>query len=158
MVRRPTRRLTTMAMLIALSMAVSPSAITPPRISFTETRLSNGLRLIVAEDHVAPVFSIAVVYNVGSRDERQGRTGFAHLFEHMMFKGSENVGTEQASVSDVHEWRQHERHHEQGPHTLLRDAAVQPRCDAADSRSQGSPPGVMRIRNLQIGAISSLNA
>jgi zinc protease len=92
MVRRPTRRLTTMAMLIALSMAVSPSAITPPRISFTETRLSNGLRLIVAEDHVAPVFSIAVVYNVGSRDERQGRTGFAHLFEHMMFKGSENVG------------------------------------------------------------------
>src|SRR5438067_1614518 len=52
----------------------------------------NGLRLIVAEDHTAPVFSIAVVYNVGSRDERTGRTGFAHLFEHMMFKGSENVG------------------------------------------------------------------
>src|SRR5882672_6404268 len=92
MARRPTGRLTTTAILMALSMAVSPSAITPPRISFTDTRLSNGLRLIISEDHVAPVFSIAVVYNVGSRNERQGRTGFAHLFEHMMFKGSENVG------------------------------------------------------------------
>jgi predicted Zn-dependent peptidase len=48
--------------------------------------------VIIAEDHNAPVFSIAVNYNVGSRDERPGRTGFAHLFEHMMFKGSENVG------------------------------------------------------------------
>src|SRR5260370_8823015 len=76
---------------MALSM-VAPSAITPPRISFTDTRLSNGLRLIVAEDHVAPVYSIAIVYNVGSRDERPGRTGFAHLFKHMMFKGSENAG------------------------------------------------------------------
>jgi predicted Zn-dependent peptidase len=91
MTRRPTGRLTTAA-LIALGLAVSPSAITPPSIAFTDTRLANGLRLIVAEDHLAPVFSIAVIYNVGSRDERQGRSGFAHLFEHMMFKGSENVG------------------------------------------------------------------
>ncbi len=68
------------------------SAITPPTVKFTDTKLPNGLRLIVAEDHVAPVFSVAVVYNVGSRNERTGRTGFAHLFEHMMFKGSENVG------------------------------------------------------------------
>ena len=97
MARTPTR-LTATAILIALSMAVSPSAITPPRISFTDTKLSNGLRLIVAEDHVAPVFSIAVIYNVGSRDERQGRTGFAHLFEHMMFKGSENVGPASTST------------------------------------------------------------
>jgi zinc protease len=93
MTRRPTgRRLTTVAALITFGLAVSPSAITPPRIAFTDTTLANGLRLIVAEDHVAPVFSIAVIYNVGSRDERKGRTGFAHLFEHMMFKGSENVG------------------------------------------------------------------
>ena len=49
--------------------------------------------VVISEDHSAPVFSIAVNYNVGSRDERKGRTGFAHLFEHMMFKGSENVGT-----------------------------------------------------------------
>jgi zinc protease len=63
-----------------------------PRVTFSDTRLDNGLRVIVAEDHSAPVFAVAVNYNVGSRDERKGRTGFAHLFEHMMFKGSEQVG------------------------------------------------------------------
>jgi predicted Zn-dependent peptidase len=63
-----------------------------PPIKFSDTRLSNGLRVIIAEDHYAPVFAIAVSYEVGSKDERPGRTGFAHLFEHMMFKGSENVG------------------------------------------------------------------
>ncbi|MEZ5319450.1 MAG: pitrilysin family protein [Vicinamibacterales bacterium] len=63
-----------------------------PRVTFSDTRLDNGLRVIIAEDHSAPVFAVAVNYNVGSRDERQGRTGFAHLFEHMMFKGSEQVG------------------------------------------------------------------
>jgi zinc protease len=62
------------------------------KIEFTDTRLKNGLRVIISEDHAAPVFAVAVNYNVGSRDERKGRTGFAHLFEHMMFKGSENVG------------------------------------------------------------------
>jgi zinc protease len=68
-------------------------AATPVRkIQFSDTRLGNGLRLIVAEDHSAPVFAIVVNYDVGSRDERKGRTGFAHLFEHMMFKGSANVG------------------------------------------------------------------
>ena len=71
-----------------LGLAASPV----PRIQFTDTRLKNGLRLIVSEEHAAPMFSIVVNYNVGSRDERKGRTGFAHLFEHMMFKGSENVG------------------------------------------------------------------
>jgi predicted Zn-dependent peptidase len=68
------------------------SAATTPKVTFTDTKLENGLRVIIAEDHVAPVFSIAVTYNAGSRDERKGRTGFAHLFEHMMFKGSERVG------------------------------------------------------------------
>ena len=91
MTRRLAHRLTAAAA-ATLALAASLSAITPPKITFTDTKLPNGLRLIVAEDHVAPVFSIAVVYNVGSRDERAGRTGFAHLFEHMMFKGSENVG------------------------------------------------------------------
>jgi predicted Zn-dependent peptidase len=77
---------------VAVASGALLSAITPPTVKFTDTKLPNGLRLIVAEDHVAPVFSVAVVYNVGSRNERAGRTGFAHLFEHMMFKGSENVG------------------------------------------------------------------
>ena len=63
------------------------------RVDFKETTLKNGLRVITVEDHSAPVIALSITYNVGSRDERQGRTGFAHLFEHMMFKGSENVGS-----------------------------------------------------------------
>jgi len=70
--------------------ATAQSKIQP--IKFSDTRLSNGLRVIIVEDHYAPVYAIAVSYKVGSKDERDGRTGFAHLFEHMMFKGSENVG------------------------------------------------------------------
>ena len=77
---------------LALVLSASAAAIAPPPIKFSDAKLKNGLRLIIAEDHVAPVFSIAVVYDVGSRNERPGRTGFAHLFEHMMFRGSENVG------------------------------------------------------------------
>jgi len=73
-------------------MAAAPSAQTAPTIKFSDTKLTNGLRVIIAEDRNAPVYSIVVHYIVGSRDERKGRTGFAHLFEHMMFKGSENIG------------------------------------------------------------------
>jgi predicted Zn-dependent peptidase len=87
---------------LAATVVVAVAA-TPPRldrgssasqaeVTFSDTRLKNGLRVIISEDHHAPVYSIAVSYNVGSRNERRGRTGFAHLFEHMMFKGSENVG------------------------------------------------------------------
>ncbi len=53
--------------------------------------LDNGLRVVLNQDNTAPVVTVAVYYDVGSRNERQGRTGFAHLFEHMMFQGSENV-------------------------------------------------------------------
>ena len=78
--------------LVALLASGALIAATIPRIEFTDTKLANGLRVIIAPDRSAPVFSVAVNYNVGSRDERRGRTGFAHLFEHMMFKGSLNVG------------------------------------------------------------------
>ena len=64
----------------------------PYTIEFKDFRLKNGLRVLLAEDHHAPTYSISVTYNVGSRDERPGHTGFAHLFEHMLFQGSENVG------------------------------------------------------------------
>src|ERR1700730_6831748 len=53
--------------------------------------LDNGLRVVLNEDHSVPVVSVAVYYDLGSRNEPEGRTGFAHLFEHMMFQGSENV-------------------------------------------------------------------
>jgi len=82
------RRLASAGVVVALGLAAAPL----PKIQFTDTKLKNGLRVIISEDHSAPVFTLAVTYNAGSRDERKGRTGFAHLFEHMMFKGSENVG------------------------------------------------------------------
>jgi predicted Zn-dependent peptidase len=72
--------------------ATLPAQTSSTAIKFTETRLANGLRVIISEDHAAPVYSIVVHYLVGSKDERKGRTGFAHLFEHMMFKGSQNIG------------------------------------------------------------------
>jgi len=77
-----------------LGVALAGSAAQPsvPKIDFTEHTLPNGLRVILAPDHTAPVVAISVTYNTGSRNERPGRTGFAHLFEHMMFQGSENVG------------------------------------------------------------------
>ncbi len=72
--------------------AVARTAADNMKVAFTDLKLKNGLRVILSEDHTAPLYSICVTYNVGSRDERPGRTGFAHLFEHMMFQGSENIG------------------------------------------------------------------
>src|SRR5580765_4660595 len=62
-----------------------------PPLAIEEYSLANGLRVVLNADNSIPVVSVAVYYNVGSRNERKGRTGFAHLFEHMMFQGSENV-------------------------------------------------------------------
>ena len=63
----------------------------PPRFDYTMTTLPNGLQVVLLEDHSTPVAHVAVWYHVGSKDEKPGRTGFAHLFEHLMFKGSKNV-------------------------------------------------------------------
>ena len=79
------------AILLAAACVASGSALTIPKVNFTDTRLKNGLRVIISPDRAAPVVSVSVAYNVGSRNERKGRTGFAHLFEHLMFKGSANV-------------------------------------------------------------------
>ncbi|HEX8151435.1 MAG TPA: pitrilysin family protein, partial [Pyrinomonadaceae bacterium] len=72
-------------------MEVHLSTVTLPQIAVERYTLGNGLRVVLSEDHSVPVVSVAVYYDVGSRNEREGRTGFAHLFEHMMFQGSENV-------------------------------------------------------------------
>ncbi|MGZ8842409.1 MAG: M16 family metallopeptidase [Pyrinomonadaceae bacterium] len=79
------------ALLLSLA-GVAMAQTSAARVNLKETRLANGLRVITVEDHNAPVIAVNVSYNVGSRNERPGRTGFAHLFEHMMFQGSENVG------------------------------------------------------------------
>ena len=62
-----------------------------PPTAIKQFTLTNGLRVILCEDRVIPVVSVSIYYDVGSRNEKTGRTGFAHLFEHMMFQGSENV-------------------------------------------------------------------
>ena len=64
---------------------------TVPEVAFSDQRLDNGLRVIVAEDHLAPVVAVNLWYDVGSKHEVPGKTGFAHLFEHVMFQGSRHV-------------------------------------------------------------------
>jgi predicted Zn-dependent peptidase len=78
--------------ILAFLLAIHVSNAFGQTVVFKEYTLRNGLRVILSEDHHAPTYSIAVTYNVGSRDEKPGQTGYAHLFEHMMFQGSENVG------------------------------------------------------------------
>ncbi|MEO8383381.1 MAG: pitrilysin family protein [Acidobacteriota bacterium] len=61
-------------------------------LNIEDYRLSNGLRVVLNEDHSAPLVAVNLWYHVGSKNERPGRTGFAHLFEHMLFSGSEHIG------------------------------------------------------------------
>jgi zinc protease len=67
------------------------AAAKPVDVPVVYYKLPNGLKVVISEDHVAPVVTVGVYYNVGFRVEPKGRTGFAHLFEHMMFQGSANV-------------------------------------------------------------------
>ena len=93
--RRGTYALTTL-LLVALAAAppvrLAAQALHVPYQTFT---LANGLKVIMHEDHSVPIVSVNTWYHVGSSDERPGRTGFAHLFEHLMFMGSEHVPTGQ---------------------------------------------------------------
>ncbi len=69
-------------------------------IPFTKYTLDNGLTLIVHEDHKAPIIAFNVWYHVGSKNEKPGKTGFAHLFEHLMFNGSEHYNDDYFSLMD----------------------------------------------------------
>ncbi|HEX2677094.1 MAG TPA: insulinase family protein, partial [Polyangiales bacterium] len=74
--------------------ATAPAAPGSSKLALTVVRktLDNGLRIVMNPDHTAPTVAVAVYYDVGSRNELRGHSGFAHLFEHMMFQGSQNVG------------------------------------------------------------------
>jgi predicted Zn-dependent peptidase len=63
-----------------------------PQVRIDRHQLANGLRVQLAPDGRAPIVAVNLWYDVGSRHEKPGKTGFAHLFEHMMFQGSANVG------------------------------------------------------------------
>lgn len=77
--------------LFACAFALSTIQAKPLNVPVVYYKLPNGLKVVISEDHMAPVVTVAVYYNVGFRVEPKGRTGFAHLFEHMMFQGSANV-------------------------------------------------------------------
>src|SRR5215471_12747700 len=64
-----------------------------PTIPFEKYKLKNGLEVILSQDHTLPLVSVNIWYHVGPANEKAGRTGFAHLFEHMMFEGSQHVGS-----------------------------------------------------------------
>ena len=81
-------------MLATLLSLVSVATARDIDIPYTEYRLDNGLRLIVHEDNKAPIVAVNVWYHVGSKNEKPGKTGFAHLFEHLMFNGTENYDDE----------------------------------------------------------------
>ena len=76
----------------------SSSAGNALHIPIVEHTLANGLRVILSEDHATPIVAVNLWYHVGSANEREGRTGFAHLFEHMLFQGSEHVSTTGAEI------------------------------------------------------------
>ena len=73
---------------------VALAAVRPPKLEYQLTTLPNGLTVVISEDHSTPIVHVQLTYHVGSKNEKQGRTGFAHLFEHLMFKGSKNVQPE----------------------------------------------------------------
>jgi zinc protease len=79
---------------ITASTQPSSAASRPPKFQYQITTLPNGLTVVISEDHSTPIVHLQLVYHVGSKNEKAGRTGFAHLFEHLMFKGSKNVQPE----------------------------------------------------------------
>ncbi len=78
----------------AFEAPTAATSVRPTAFKFDDYTLPNGLRVILLEDHSTPIVHVTLWYHVGSKDEKTGRTGFAHLFEHMMFKGSKNVQPE----------------------------------------------------------------
>ena len=92
----------TAALVLSVVLAAAPTAraagIAIPDIPYQKFVLGNGLTLIVHEDHKAPIVAVNVWYHVGSKNEKPGKTGFAHLFEHLMFNGSEHFNDDYFKV------------------------------------------------------------
>ena len=93
----------TLAALASVALPVGAQTLRPPKLEIAQFTLPNGLKVVALEDHSAPIVNVQVWYHVGSKDERPGRTGFAHLFEHLMFKGSSHVKPQEHAqmISDV---------------------------------------------------------
>ena len=94
MTRPNLRTCSALAAALAVSTVAVSAAVRPPKLPYDMFTLPNGLTVIFSEDHSTPIVHLQLWYHVGSKNEKPGRTGFAHLFEHMMFKGSKNVTPE----------------------------------------------------------------
>jgi predicted Zn-dependent peptidase len=124
--------------------AASPAAAAVPKLEFEKYTLPNGLQVILHVDRKLPMVHVNQWYHVGSKNERPGRTGFAHLFEHLMFQGS-------ADAKDLLVLRREarrqsrggrrQRHDQPGPDQLLRD---RPRLQPRDATPGWSPTGSRR--------------
>ena len=126
-------------------------------VPYTEFTLENGLRVIVHEDHKAPIVAVNVWYHVGSKNEIRGKTGFAHLFEHLMFNGSENYDDEYFKPFEPGRRHRAERHDLAGPHQLLPERALDGRRPRAVDgiRPDGSPARRGRRRNGSTSSAAS---
>ena len=123
-----------------------------PKLQFEKITLPNGLEVILHEDHSTPIVVVNTWYQVGSGDEKPGRTGFAHLFEHIMFMGSEHV-----PVGQFDKWLEaagarQQRLDQHRPHELLRVNAVERAPPGALARcgSHGPSPAVMDQAKLDL--------
>ena len=90
----------TIAALLLQTIVMGQSSGNLPKINYTEYKLKNGLTVVMHPDKSIPVVAVNVFYHVGSKNEAPGRTGFAHLFEHMMFQGSKNYQSDYLSAID----------------------------------------------------------
>ena len=100
---RSTQLLAALLALAVLTPAIAAAAVSPVsvEIPYQKFVLDNGLTLLVHEDHKAPIVAVNVWYHVGSKNEKPGKTGFAHLFEHLMFNGSENFDDDYFKAFDA---------------------------------------------------------
>jgi hypothetical protein len=134
--RRSVRALC-LATLVLAAVAARPLSAQDPKIPFEKYTLPNGLEVILVEDHSVPIVAVDVWYHVGSGDEVPGRSGFAHLFEHMMFQGTKNTGEDKHfEVLQTIGASRRQRHHQHQPHELLRGGAQQPAGDRAVARER----------------------
>jgi zinc protease len=91
---RPLAAVALAGVMVYAAIQPSSAASRPPKFQYQISTLPNGLTVVLSEDHSTPIVHANLAYHVGSKNEKSGRTGFAHLFEHLMFKGSQNVQPE----------------------------------------------------------------
>ena len=144
---RTTPRLAALLAIALLALAAGPAAARAAelRVPYTTFTLPNGLKVILHEDHSLPIVTVNTWYHVGSGDEKPGRTGFAHLFEHLMFMGSQHVPTgEFDQLLEAAGARQQRLDH-RGPHQLLRGRSRE--RPPADALPRLGPHGLPAARD-----------